>query len=116
MVQPVLSAGDGGENSFDEPWQVRAFAIVNLLVQHGVLTASDWSNCLGSKRRVDDAVDQGYWQDWLATVEDFLANKGILTSRHIENAVAAIDGAREHRHPAAPEPLFIDPAQTECSI
>jgi hypothetical protein len=108
MTAAVLSAGHDDTPEFEEPWQARAFAIVNLLVQDGVLTASDWSNCLGGKRDVDAAVDQGYWYDWLESIEGLLQGEGILTDAHIRSAISAIIDARVHRHAAAPEPLFVD--------
>lgn len=106
----ILPARLDEASGFDEPWQARAFGIVNLLVRQGTLTASSWSNCLGSKRAVDSDIDQGYWRDWLETVEDFLSEQGILAESHIGSAMEMILDAREHRHAAAPDPIAIDPA------
>jgi Nitrile hydratase beta subunit len=111
-MTPLELHAEGNQTpNFDEPWQARAFGIVNLLFEQGLIASSDWSNCLGSKREVDAAEDRGYWQDWLATIEDMLSEREILPPCHLDDAIHAIAEAREHRHMPSPEPVAIDPAR-----
>ncbi len=67
---------------FKEPWEAQAFAIAVTLQQKGVFTWGEWAVRLGEQIREAQAAgdaDTGatYYQHWLATLEQLVAEKGV---------------------------------------
>jgi nitrile hydratase accessory protein len=63
------------ERPFQAPWQAEAFAMAVALIEAGRITPAEWAAALGAARAghaPDDGAD-GYWRDWLATLESLSA-------------------------------------------
>ena len=69
------------EETFQEPWEARAFAIVVSLHDRGLYTWREWADALAARIAAADAVGvdvtDSYYRCWFAALEDLLAVKGI---------------------------------------
>ena len=77
-----------GELVFDEPWQGRVFGMAVALHEGG---AYDWEEFRQALIARIAAAERGsrpfvYYEVWLATFEDLLAGKGIVTPGELEEA------------------------------
>jgi nitrile hydratase accessory protein len=79
---------------FEEPWQAKAFAIAVALHERGLYTWQEWSETLGARIATADDDGAEYYSNWLAALEDLLAEKGVTTA-------AETAGWREAWHRAA---------------
>ena len=67
---------------FREPWEAEAFALAVSLNARGLFTWQEWASTLGEEIKKAQAAgdpDTGetYYQHWLATLERFVAVKGV---------------------------------------
>ncbi len=68
--------------AFEEPWQAQVFAITVTLNEAGVFQWTDWASMFGAtlkqhglNRDLNGGSD--YFQAWIETLEDFLADQKI---------------------------------------
>ena len=65
-----------GELVFDEPWQARAFGLAITVAEQGPF---DWE---GFRRHLIGSVGalpaRPYWESWLAALEDWLGEIGLV--------------------------------------
>lgn len=66
---------DGEGPVFAEPWEAQAFAMAVSLHQAGCFTWGEWAAALGRRRAAGTA---SYYEDWLAALEDLVAEKRIV--------------------------------------
>jgi nitrile hydratase accessory protein len=61
---------------FAEPWEAQVFALAVALHERGAFTWSEWSSALAAEvQRAGDRVT--YYHQWLAALEQLVADKGI---------------------------------------
>ena len=77
-----------GELVFDEPWHGRAFGMAVALHEQGMYEWEEFRQTL--IRRIAEAERAGgpfvYYEIWLATFEELLARKGVVTPAELEEA------------------------------
>ena len=93
-VDRVVAAMEGatalprrnGELVFDEPWQGRAFGMAVALHEQGVYEWEEFRQALIAQIAAAEARGGPfvYYEIWLATFEELLARKGIVTPAEVE--------------------------------
>lgn len=88
--------------TFDTPWQARAFAITVALTERETY---DWDrfqeHFIERIQSTDEAVmqrnvEQVYYEEWLATLEELLANSGTIVEEELDQRQAEFEvGDRE---------------------
>lgn len=85
---------------FEAPWQAQAFAMAVALERRGLFTWSDWAATLGAERARAAAAGtpdtgDGYYRDWLATLERIVAAKGLTDAAVLARTRDAWDRAAD---------------------
>ncbi|PYM65415.1 MAG: nitrile hydratase accessory protein [Candidatus Rokuibacteriota bacterium] len=77
-----------GELLFEEPWQGRAFGMAVALHEQGIYEWEEFRQALIAQIAAAEARGGpfGYYQIWLATFEELLARKGLVTPEEVEEA------------------------------
>ncbi|HET7876713.1 MAG TPA: nitrile hydratase accessory protein [Methylomirabilota bacterium] len=93
-VERVIAAMDGttalprknGELVFDEPWQGRAFGMAVALHEQGRYEWEEFRQTLITQIAAAEGSGGpfGYYEIWLATFEELLAKRGLLSPEEIE--------------------------------
>jgi nitrile hydratase accessory protein len=80
------------EAVFAEPWEARAFALAVTLCQAGRFSWDEFRDRLITEiARADAAASEaGYYECWLAALEDVVRGKALLDGAEIEDRAAAI--------------------------
>lgn len=107
------------ELAFDEPWQIRAFALAVSAHKAGQY---DWATFQGAlaasiqrwEAEVGDVGDSSwsYYEHWVDALESVLSGQGALASSALDARTAEVLAAppgRNH-HEAHLEPVAVDPA------
>ena len=108
----------GGERSFDQPWELRAFAIAVAAYHAGSTSgASSSSRSIDAIRRWEadgGAEPWSYYEHWLTALETVLAGNGALSDAALDYATKAVLATPPNRghHKAHREPVAIDPARS----
>ena len=126
-VETLVSRIPGGEDAaFDEPWELRAFAMAVAAYDNGCYEWSEFQLSLiesirswedGENATDDSAVDArsatwSYYEHWLAALENVLGKSGALSEAALDDrtsSILTIPKDRNH-HEAHREPVAIDPA------
>jgi nitrile hydratase accessory protein len=108
--------GDGGQLSFEHPWELRAFALAVAAHQNGYY---DWSEfqlaLIGSIRRWEGDEGQApwrYYERWLEALETVLSGTGVLEGSELDDLadiVMTTPRDVDHQH-ARREPVAVDVA------
>jgi len=64
--------------TFAEPWEARAFAMVRLLRDRHIVSAEEWTAALTAQIAADDNGEVAY-RHWLAALEQVLCEKGLVS-------------------------------------
>jgi nitrile hydratase accessory protein len=117
-VEALVSSlpAEVGERPFEQPWELRAFAIAVAAYHNGQYEWSEFQLAL------IDAIkkwEQGgpepwsYYQHWLTALETVLAGSGLLSEAALdERTKAVLATPRDAQHQRArPEPVTVDPAR-----
>jgi nitrile hydratase accessory protein len=69
---------------FRAPWEAQAFAMTVTLHERGLFTWAEWAAALSAeikRAQAEGDPDTGetYYQHWLATLENLIAEKGVTT-------------------------------------
>jgi nitrile hydratase accessory protein len=109
--------GDGDQLSFEQPWELRAFALAVAAHHNGYY---DWSEfqlaLIGSIRRWegDDAqAPWRYYERWLEALETVLSGTGVLEGSELDDLahiVMTTPRDANHQH-ARREPVAVDAAR-----
>jgi nitrile hydratase accessory protein len=109
--------GDGEQLSFEQPWELRAFALAVAAHHNGYY---DWSEfqlaLIGSIRRWEGDATQPpwrYYERWLEALETVLSGTGVLDGSELDDlAQVVITTPRDadHQH-ARREPVAVDGAR-----
>jgi nitrile hydratase accessory protein len=110
--------GDAEQLSFNDPWELRAFALAVAAYHRGLY---DWSEfqlaLIGSIRRWEGDPEREpwrYYERWLEALETVLSGTGVLPGAELDGRTAqvlATPRATNH-HEAHREPVAIDPARS----
>ena len=118
LLSELPGPGDDADQlAFNEPWELRAFAVAVAAYHRGLY---DWSEfqlaLIGSIRRWEgdpESAPWRYYERWLEALENVLSGTGVLTGSELDGQAAAVlatPRATNH-HEARREPVAIDPAQ-----
>jgi nitrile hydratase accessory protein len=110
--------GDGGHLSFEQPWELRAFALAVAAHHNGYY---DWSEfqlaLIGSIHRWEGGGEaQGEWryyERWLEALETVLSGTGVLNDAELDDLshiVMTTPRDADHQH-AKREPVAVDVAR-----
>ncbi|MGD9986287.1 nitrile hydratase accessory protein [Pseudonocardia sp.] len=109
-----------GEKAFDEPWELRAFAMAVAAYHNGQYEWSEFQlSLIESIRQWEtdggdaEAAPWSYYEHWLTALETVLAGNGVLSDAALDDrthAVLATPRAKNHHEPHY-EPVTIDPAR-----
>lgn len=112
-----IPGGRAGELAFEQPWEIRAFALAVAAHNEGRFVWTDFQSALiSSIKEWEDSVADledpswSYYQHWVSALEEVLdqVDQESLTDR--TNTVLATPANNGH-HKAALDPIAIDPAR-----
>ncbi len=109
--------GEADQLSFNQPWELRAFALGVAAYHNGQY---DWSEfqlaLIGAIRQWEDGAagePWNYYDRWLEALESVLSGNGVLTGTELDDRAGAVlstprDANHHHAHR---EPVAVDPAR-----
>ncbi len=108
---------DGGQMSFEAPWQLRVFALAVAAHQNGHYTWQEFQQALITAiANWEQAGGQPwrYYDRWLEALETMLARTGTLTPAQVDQRThTVLTTPRDANHQQARrEPIAVDPART----
>jgi nitrile hydratase accessory protein len=111
-----LPGGGSAERAFDQPWELRAFAMAVAAYHNGKYEWSEFQlSLIDSIKRWEDG-DGGepwsYYEHWVEALESVLADNGVLSDAALDErtrAVLAVPRNANH-HEAHREPVAVSPA------
>jgi nitrile hydratase accessory protein len=117
-VESLLADLPGpGQRAFDQPWELRAFAMAVAAYHNGQYEWSEFQLSLISSIKAweaDGGAEPGsYYEHWLQALETVLAGNGLLSHAALDErtrAVLATPRTANH-HAARPTPVAVDPAR-----
>lgn len=117
-VETLVSRIPGDhDTAFDEPWELRAFAMAVAAYDNGCYEWSEFQLSLIESIRTWEAEpdDAGwsYYEHWLAALENVLSKNGALSEAKLDdltNTILTFPKDANH-HEAHREPVAIDPAR-----
>lgn len=98
--------------AFQEPWQAQAFALAVALHERGAFTWAEWSAKFAVTIRIANAYDGGgaaYYQCWLRTLEQLVAEKELLAANALSTRKEAWRRAAHATPHGSPIVLENDP-------
>lgn len=112
-----LPGGRHGDRSFEQPWEIRAFALAVALHQTGayqwnefqralIESIAEWEGSAG-----DSSSSQwSYYEHWLAALEGLLADGSVLVRTDVDVRTASVLATPPNRdhHKAILVPIAID--------
>jgi nitrile hydratase accessory protein len=107
----------GGQRAFEQPWELRAFAMAVAAYHSGQYEWSEFQLSLISSIRhweaAGGAEPWSYYEHWLSALETVLAGNGKLSEAALdERTRAVLDTPRDTGHHAARrEPVAVEPAR-----
>ena len=117
-VEALISELPGGDRAFDEPWQVRAFAMAVAAYHNGQY---EWSqqlrlSLIDSIKKWEAGDGTEPWSDyqhWLHALETVLAGNGVLTDAALDDRTKTVLATprNANHHKAHREPVAVDPAR-----
>ena len=98
-VVPGIPRDDAGP-VFREPWEAQAFAMALALHERGLFTWTEWAATLAdqikrAQAEGDPDTGETYYRHWLATLERFVAEKGLTDSATLTRYFEAWDHAAD---------------------
>jgi nitrile hydratase accessory protein len=109
--------GDSDQLAFEQPWELRAFALAVAAHHNGYY---DWSEfqlaLIGAIRRWEGDPEQSpwrYYERWLEALETVLSGTGVLAGTELDDraqSVLTTPRDADHQH-ARREPVAVDPAR-----
>ena len=112
-----LPGGGDAERSFDQPWEVRAFAMAVAAYHSGQYEWSEFQlSLIGSikKWETDGGTEPwSYYEHWLEALETVLAGNGALSDAQLDDQTRAVLATprNANHHEAHREPVAVDPAR-----
>ncbi len=109
--------GSGEQRAFNEPWEVRAFAMAVAAYNNGQYEWSEFQlslvNSIKTWENGDGAEPWSYYEHWLEALETVLAGNGALSDAALDEKTKAVLATPKNanHHEAHREPVAIDPAR-----
>lgn len=112
-----LPGGRTGERSFEQPWEIRAFALAVALHQKGAYQWDEFQRALIESIAKWDvsatslpAPEWSYYEHWLAALEQLLSDRTVLDPKDIDARTAHVLTSPPNRdhHEAILVPIAID--------
>ncbi|AIJ24698.1 MULTISPECIES: nitrile hydratase accessory protein [Amycolatopsis methanolica group] len=114
----VCGLPGAGEQPFDQPWELRAFALAVAAYHEGHYEWSEFQRSLIESIRHWESGSGGeswsYYEHWLRALESVLSSKGLLSDNEIDEetrTVLAVPRNANH-HEAHREPVAVAAART----
>lgn len=114
----VCKIPGAGDERFEQPWELRAFAMAVAAYHAGHYEWSEFQLSLIESIRQWENGDGGepwsYYEHWLTALETVLSSKGLLSESQIDDrtkVILAIPRNANH-HEAHRDPVAISPART----
>ncbi len=107
-----------GDRAFDQPWELRAFAIAVAAYHAGQYEWSEFQLSLSDSIRRWEDGDGGepwsYYEHWLEALETVLAGNGVLSDASLDERTRTVLATPRNtgHHEAHREPVAIDPARS----
>ena len=107
-----------GDRAFDQPWELRAFAMAVAAYHAGQYEWSEFQLSLSdSIRRWENGEGRepwSYYEHWLEALETVLAGNGVLSDASLEERTRTTLATPRNtgHHEAHREPVAIDPARS----
>lgn len=85
---------------FGAPWQAQAFAMAVALHRQGLFSWPEWAAALAQRIRTAPAAEHedaqaAYYRQWLAALEDLVADKGASSAEQLQRYQRAWDRAAQ---------------------
>lgn len=112
-----LPGGSAAERSFEQPWELRAFAMAVAAYHAGQYEWSEFQlSLIDSIRRWESEGGPqpwSYYEHWLEALETVLAGNGALSDAALDDRTKAVLATprNTNHHEAHPEPVAVDPAR-----
>lgn len=112
-----LPGGRADERSFEQPWEIRAFALAVALHQAGTYQWNEFQHALvesiaaWQSSTSDHAASQwSYYEHWLAALERLIGDGGVLDRQDVDVRAAHVLASPPNRdhHKAILEPIAVD--------
>lgn len=116
-VEELVCRLPGGDRAFDEPWEVRAFAMAVAAYHNGQYEWSEFQLSLVDSIKKWEAEGGtepwSYYEHWLEALETVLAGNGALSDAVLDDRTRAVLATprNANHHEAHREPVAIDPAR-----
>jgi nitrile hydratase accessory protein len=113
----TLPGGSNAERSFEQPWELRAFAVAVAAYHAGQYEWSEFQLSLidSIKRWEAEGGPEpwSYYEHWLDALETVLAGSGALSDAALDERTKAVLTAPRNtgHHTARREPVTVDPAR-----
>uniref|UniRef100_A0AAU2AD51 Nitrile hydratase accessory protein n=1 Tax=Streptomyces sp. NBC_00093 TaxID=2975649 RepID=A0AAU2AD51_9ACTN len=107
-----------GDKAFDEPWELRAFAMAVAAYHEGHYEWNEFQQSLiTSIERWESGADGdswSYYEHWLTALETVLASKGALSEDALDERTRTVLATPKNanHHEAHREPVAVSPART----
>lgn len=107
-----------GDQPFDQPWELRAFAMAVAAYHSGHYEWSEFQLSLIESIRRWENGDGGepwsYYEHWLRALETVLSSKGLLSEAAIDEETKAVLATprNANHHKAHRDPVAVSPALT----
>jgi nitrile hydratase accessory protein len=116
-VEELVCRLPGGDRAFDEPWEVRAFAMAVAAYHNGQYEWSEFQLSLVDSIKKWEAGDGtepwSYYEHWLEALETVLAGNGALSDAALDDRTRAVLSTPKNanHHEAHREPVAVSPAR-----
>jgi len=117
-VEALVSGMPGESAPFEQPWELRAFAMAVAAYHAGQYEWSEFQLSLIDSIKRWEADDGGepwsYYEHWLTALETVLAGNGALSDADLDDATKAVLATPPNKghHEAHREPVAVDPGVT----
>ncbi|WP_236796055.1 nitrile hydratase accessory protein [Amycolatopsis sp. GM8] len=112
----VCDLPGGSEQAFDQPWELRAFAMAVAAYHNGHYEWSEFQLSLVDAIRRWEQGDGGepwrYYEHWVTALETVLSSRGLLSEALLddETRVVLATPRNANHHKAHREPVAVSPA------
>ena len=109
--------GPGEQRAFNEPWEVRAFAMAVAAYHNGQYEWSEFQlsliDSIKKWENGDGSEPWSYYEHWLEALETVLAGSGALSDVALDERTKAVLATPKNanHHEAHRDPVAIDPAR-----